>query len=263
MFYELDHPMDARYYKIQRDTDLDFPVHIHHCFELICVTSGEMIVTLDEQEYCLSAGQALIVFPNRMHSIRTPQSSDDVIVIFSRELVGTYSKAVGGMVPRDSIFVPSPHLFELTSALSPDADLISVKGLLYSLFGEFHKTAEYVDSTLSSSSLLYRMFKFIEKNYGGDCSLSALAHELGYEYTYMSRYFKQCVGISYNDYVNEYRTGRVCYFLTSTDRTVLEISDECGFNSLRSLNRNFKERLGMTPTEYRRARADIKDSKGE
>ena len=90
-----------------------------------------------------------------------------------------------------------------------------------------------------------------------------LAHELGYEYTYMSRYFKRCVGISYNDYVNEYRTGRVCYFLTCSDKTVLEISDECGFNSLRSLNRNFKERLGMTPTEYRRARADIKDSKGE
>jgi len=263
MFYELDHPMDARYYKIQRDTDLSFPVHIHHCFELICVTEGEMTVTLDDKEYRLTAGQAILVFPNRMHSIHTPKSSRDVIVIFSRELVGTYAKCVEEKVPTESIFVPSIHLFEQTAALSPDADLISVKGLLYSLCGEFHKTAEYVDSTLSSSSLLYRMFKFIEKNYGGDCSLGALAHELGYEYTYMSRYFKQCVGISYNDYVNEYRTGRVCYFLTCSDKTVLEISDECGFNSLRSLNRNFKERLGMTPTEYRRARADIKDSKGE
>lgn len=263
MFYELDHPMDARYYKIQRDTDLNFPVHIHHCFELICVTAGEMMVMLDDKEYRLTAGQALVVFPNRMHSIHTPDASNDIIVIFSRELVGDYVRLVGKKVPTDSLFTPSHHLFELTESLATDADIISVKGLLYSLCGEFHKNAEYVDSNLSSSSLLYRMFKFIEQNYGGDCSLSALARELGYEYTYMSRYFKRCVGISYNDYVNEYRIGRVCYYLAGSDKTVLDISDECGFNSLRSLNRNFKNRLGMTPTEYRRARADVKDSKGE
>jgi len=263
MFYELDHPMDARYYKIQIDTDLSFPVHIHHCFELICAVSGELSVTLDEKEYKLTAGQAVIVFPNRMHSIRTIGQSRDVIFIFSRELVGTYAKLVDKKVPVDAFFTLSRPIFEQVCTIPQDADLITVKGLLYSLCGEFNKGARYTETATVSSSLLYRIFKFIEQNYSADCSLSDLARELGYEYTYMSRYFKQSVGVSYNEYVNEYRISRVCYCLTSTDKTVLEISDECGFNSLRSLNRNFKERLGMTPTEYRHSHADARTEKGE
>ena len=40
--------------------------------------------------------------------------------------------------------------------------------------------------------------------------------------------------------------------LQNNEMTVLEISNECGFNSLRSLNRNFKEQLGIPPAEYRK-----------
>ena len=100
--------------------------------------------------------------------------------------------------------------------------------------------------------LLYKIFKFIELNYNKDCSLSTLSKNTGYDYAYLSRYFKKIVGISYNDYVNQYRISRACYLLQNCEMTILEISNECGVNSLRSLNRYFKEQLGIPPAEYRK-----------
>ncbi len=263
MFYELDHPMDARYFKIQRDRNLKFPVHIHHCFELICVTEGELQITVDEMTHTVGRGEGVLVFPNQMHSIETHTSSRDVLLIFSRELVGTFAKLVDKKVPEDNRFVLNDVLLTLVDSVSELDGIISIKGLLYSLCGAFHRTASYRESSLGSSVLLYRMFKFVEQNYNVDCTLDSLSRELGYEYTYLSRYFKRSVGISYNYYVNEYRISRVCYYLTGSDKTVLEISDECGFNSLRSLNRNFKNRLGVTPSEYRRQKMIITEVQTE
>ena len=51
--------------------------------------------------------------------------------------------------------------------------------------------------------------------------------------------------------MTSYRLGKVCYLLENSDQTVLSIANDCGFGSLRSLNRNFKAKLGMTPEEYR------------
>ena len=48
----------------------------------------------------------------------------------------------------------------------------------------------------------------------------------------------------------------VCFLLKSSAMTVFEISDECGFNSLRTMNRNFFAETGMPPAEYRRQHED-------
>ena len=55
---------------------LDFssvPVHWHEEMELIVVKKGRGIVTLDRESRVLEAGQAVIVLPGQLHSIRQYQ----------------------------------------------------------------------------------------------------------------------------------------------------------------------------------------------
>jgi AraC-like DNA-binding protein len=47
------------------------------------------------------------------------------------------------------------------------------------------------------------------------------------------------------------RLDLACDFLTSTQKTVREISAESGFESVTHFNRIFKERQGITPLKYR------------
>ena len=99
--------------------------------------------------------------------------------------------------------------------------------------------------------LLHEIFLFVEKNFRGDCSVGALAHQVGYSEDYLSRYFMHAVGMSYHSYVIQYRLGQACYLLRNTDEPILQCAMDSGFTSLRSFNRNFSLYIGMTPTEYR------------
>lgn len=252
MFYEFKHPLSANYFKVEVGTDFEFPSHMHHCFEILVVREGCMHVDVDERHYDLHAGDALLFFPNQIHSLHTVEHSRHVLCLFSPNLVSAYNEKTSAKIPVDNLFRPAPFYIKQLEQFSEDSSTFEIKGLLYSLCGCFDRTANYLEAKGGSNILLYNIFKFIELNYNKNCSLADLSKHTGYDYAYLSRYFKKIVGISYNDYVNQYRISRACYLLQNNEMTILEISNECGFNSLRSLNRNFKEQLGVPPAEYRK-----------
>ena len=99
--------------------------------------------------------------------------------------------------------------------------------------------------------LLFEIFSFIEKNFNSNCSLEELAKITGYDYTYLSRYFKNVTNISFNSYVNNFRLNHACYLLNNTNESIMNCALNSGYNSIRTFNRNFKETLGMTPEEFR------------
>ena len=222
-------------------------------YELIVLTDGRMDVRVDDKNYSLGAGDALIIFPNQVHSLLTRGHSKDLICIFSPGLISAYTTKVAGKIPSDNLFRPSDFYIEKMAGYMRSADKLHIKGLLYSVAAEFDEKAKYIEVGKSGTDMLANsIFRFIEENYTENCTLSALAQKTGYDYAYLSAYFKKTVGLSYNEYVNRYRISKACYLLTNSDRTVLDISSECGFNSLRSMNRNFRKQTGMTPAEYRR-----------
>jgi len=255
MFYEFEHSLASDYYTVRERPDFNYPAHLHHCFEFLCVLEGTMIVAADDITYELNEGEALLIFPNQLHSMKTPAHSRHVLCLFSPKLVNAYSELTTTLLPVNNLFRPNKFLIDCvrkTKNENTENNIVELKGLLYSICGEFHKTAEYRETDAASNSLLYCIFKFINDNYNKNCTLSELAKQIGYDYSYLSRFFKKTVGISYNNYVNQSRISEACYLLQNTKMTVLQISTECGFSSLRSLNRNFKEQTGISPAEYRR-----------
>ena len=257
MFYEFKHSIDAEYFTIEKGTNFSFPAHMHHCFEMIAVTSGNMTITCDNTDYTLSESEAVLIFPNQIHAIKSNGPCRHVLCIFSPNIISAYTSITKALIPKDNRFVPDKSLVKKLTNTDNNCNILEKKGILYSFVSEFHKNANYKTSENQSNSLLYNIFKFIDMNYKKCCSLYELSKSLGYEYTYLSRYFKKIVGMSYNEYVNEYRISMVCRLLTDSELSILEISEECGFNSLRSLNRNFKERLGCTPGVYKNERRKI------
>lgn len=251
MFYELKHSMAVDYLAVERGNNFSFPPHIHHCFEIITVTQGQMQVSVGEESYLLTPGKAVMVFPNRIHALSSVGESRHIVCVFSPHLVSSFAKAQVGRVPERAVFdLPEPYA-ALLYGLHREDRISRIKGVLYLLCALFDEGARYRPVSVGEETLLHGIFAFIEEHYGEDCSLEALSRHLAYSYGYLSRYFKQTVGLSYNDYVNHYRVGEVCNRLDESNENILKISEECGFSSLRSMNRNFKARTGMTPAEYR------------
>lgn len=249
MFYQYNHLGSPDYLKIENGTDFSFPSHLHQCFEIIVIHSGEMTIKVDDKFFVLREKEAILIFPNQIHSLESTES-EHILCIFSPQLVNAYATKVSDKLPENNKFYPDEYLINALSSLETSSSSADKKGVLYSLCGQFDKTATYEQKQLGNGKLMYKIFSFVEANFSRDCSLLALSRETGYHYSYLSRYFKKYIGFSYNSYVVHFRLSHACYLLENTTLPILQCAYDSGFISLRSFNRNFKEYLGVTPSEY-------------
>ena len=254
--YEAWHTLDPEYYTVETGNNLSYPPHIHYCYEIIAVTEGEMEITVDGHSFALRPGQLAVIFPNQLHSLNTPRHSAHRLCIFSPEIVGWYSKRTKNLVPERNLLETLPEQsYSLFCGLENEESIYSVKGVLYLLFGEIDRQIPMTDRKNSREqlSLIYKTLDYIQQNSFSECSLKSLAKSLQYDYAYLSKFFKKTVGYTYCEYLNMLRADHACYLLRTGDGTVLDISAQCGYSSLRTFNRNFRKYIGMTPQEYRKS----------
>ncbi len=249
MFYEFKHLGSPDYLKIEKSTNFSFPAHLHQCFEIIIILSGQMKITVDNKIFVLGENEALLIFPNQIHALESTKS-EHVLCIFSPRLVQAYATKLTDHIPTNNKFCPDRYLIGALEDLNISSSSAEKKGILYSLCGQFDKSAEYVKKNTDRKKLLHKIFSFVEDNFSDRCSLSDLSNILGYDYSYLSRYFKKIIGISFNAYVNHYRLSHACYLMENTTQTISQCAYSSGFSSLRNFNRCFKEYLEITPTQY-------------
>jgi AraC-like DNA-binding protein len=85
-------------------------------------------------------------------------------------------------------------------------------------------------------------------------SLAALSAELGLGEAALRSLINHELGYrNFNDFLHHHRLQEACRRLVDEDLPVLSIALECGYGSIGPFNRAFRERMGMTPTEYRGA----------
>ena len=85
-------------------------------------------------------------------------------------------------------------------------------------------------------------------------TLAALAETLDLGEAALRNLINQELGYrNFNDFLHHYRLQDAAARLTSEDLPILSIALECGYGSIGPFNRAFRQRFGMTPTEYRAA----------
>ena len=250
MIYQFQNSIHGNKIKIIKGYGKSFVPHLHNSFELVFLTEGEMRITVDKKPYTLISGDSLLIFPNQIHEFVSVLEGKIFICIFSPDLVDTYLPMFKGKLPASNLIRRGTVTEELLSELSEDNILIS-QSILYFLCARFHEGTSYTPAPSKDKALIEKIFSFIEQNYRGECTLGELAAYTSYNYVYLSRYFKSHTSLSFIEYVNGYRIDAACCELKDTDKTVLSIAYECGFESLRNFNRVFKKLVGMTPKEYR------------
>lgn len=90
----------------------------------------------------------------------------------------------------------------------------------------------------------------IARNYAEGLSLDRLARTVQMSRTYFSSYFKEIMGVSVSQYIEQLRVARACRLLKTTQKSVTEIALEIGFGSISHFNHVFKNHIGMSPRMF-------------
>ena len=86
----------------------------------------------------------------------------------------------------------------------------------------------------------------------GDCSVAALASRVAMSPRHFARVFRDEVGITPAQYVEDVRVELVRRLLETTDRSIEQLARDAGFGTVETLQRAFRRAVNTTPTEYRR-----------
>ena len=101
-----------------------------------------------------------------------------------------------------------------------------------------------------------RVVEFIEEHLSEEISLAALAELVNLSLFHFARAFKQSFGVPPHRYHSDRRMDRAKSLLQRPALSVTEIGVQTGFRETSSFTRAFRRFSGLTPTEYRRHRAD-------
>lgn len=102
---------------------------------------------------------------------------------------------------------------------------------------------------------LMRIISHIQENIRNkeELALAKTAEIAGLSKTYFGEYFKSNMGISYQDYVLDYKLKLVETRLRYSSVRIKEIAFELQFNDESHLTKVFKKHRGLTPSAYRKA----------
>lgn len=81
--------------------------------------------------------------------------------------------------------------------------------------------------------------------------------------SYIARLYKKQTGASVSEYITKSRLERAKRALADSAESVASIAAECGFADAQYFYKVFKKTVGMTPGDYRRARADEQAKENE
>lgn len=93
---------------------------------------------------------------------------------------------------------------------------------------------------------------YVMAHYVHTIPLDNIAAEMGMNRSAFCSFFKRCKGITFSQFVTQYRLNTACELLKHTQKQVSEICYMVGFNDLPHFIRVFTNAMGMSPSRYRK-----------
>ncbi|MEK5234791.1 AraC family transcriptional regulator [Paenibacillus sp. FSL L8-0470] len=95
------------------------------------------------------------------------------------------------------------------------------------------------------------VIKYIKENSNQKLTLDNLAGVSNFSKYHFARIFTSIVGVTPVAFVNQERLQKAVFLLAETNKTILAISNQCGFESVSTFNALFKKHYSKTPSDVR------------
>lgn len=244
---------------ILHNQTINYEPHLHQEVEIITLFEGAATATVNGTDYPLCAGDTLIVFPNAVHSYVARGAIDVGKFIFAADAVGDLKAVLTGMTPRVPLISADHQAAGILHRLAHDiirdyrtASAPVQTAYLSLLAGKLLELCELEAQTYTGHNTVDLILTYCRRHFRRELSLESVAAELGLSKSHLSHIFSGKIKMDFRNYLNTLRLGEAYPLLTGTDLPITEIADRCGFSSLRTFDRTFREQNGVSPSAYRK-----------
>jgi len=260
--------------------------HRHKFIEIVYVISGEAEHVVDRRRYRVKKGDLVIINYETTHAFYADNNGEPFV---SYDLMFT-PDFLDPSLFRDAMFEELSSsllfysLFPEEETLGPD---LRLSGTGYAAFGDIFnriyleytgRETGYINMIRAcvielivmilrrmksqrdelmprQEDLVQKALEYLEKQglaQSAQMSLGDLASKVFLNKDYFGRLFKDVTGMTFGEYIRQYRVSEACRMLKTSRAKIVEIAAECGYNDAKNFYRCFRRQTGMTPGEYRR-----------
>ena len=241
---------------------LECTTHLHYNVEIAFIYDGETDVSIDNspaEGAC--GGDVILVFPNQVHAFSTKVSERHILLIFDPQTLPEFSSLFTEHLPISSLIRGAANDRELRTLIERISELFQkseapykdsiLRGYLLAFVGRLFTMTKFKKVDAEDIHALGSVMNYCIAHYRDNLSLDLLQKKLHISKYYISHIMNQKLGMGFNDYINSIRIGNACRLLTESNAPISEISEEVGFNTVRTFNRAFVKHIGSSPREYR------------
>ena len=151
------------------------------------------------------------------------------------------------------LLMAAAHEYKYFSDCSREMIENSVVSILMYLMRLYEKTIRNETVTTTKNEVIDDLIKYITSNFGSALSLDYLAEYVHLSPEYLSRYFKKCTGVNLSEFITETRIEKAKYRLRTSNWSINDICEYCGYRSISNFQKAFKKAVGMSAGEYRKS----------
>lgn len=254
-------------------------LHWHQEMEICYIKQGTGNYLINGIEYSFEKGDIFLINNDDFHLCFNERNLIMQVIMFDPSFLRS-----GSASPLDSEYLrpftgspvnfcnkidgSSPHTPELSAILSEieheyeirdNGYELMIKSLLLKFltliiryFSKYENEKTHDKVSSKAAEKIRNAVSYIETHYTDEINLDKLAERFDISVPYLCSSFKTLTGMSPIDFAIRRRIAEAIHELGSTRKSIIAISEECGFHSLSNFNHLFKSVTGCSPREYRK-----------
>lgn len=280
------------YHETKKHTSEDFPYNTYLCsipldftqvslhwhieMELIVIKRGEGLVHVNLVSYKVKAGDIIVVLPGQLHSITAlgyalmeyenilfkaemlkSKTTDICNLHIINPILNGYVDFPAWIQPKLPYYTNTLACIKQISELSkykPEGYQLAIKSCLMMFLFYLYTNNKKTDLVKYQKSIdkIKLVLEYIQNNYQHQITIDEIAKICYYSNSHFMKFFKETTGYGFTQYLNDYRLAVATQLLQTENVSILEISQQAGFENVSYFNRLFKRKYNMTPTVYRK-----------
>lgn len=256
------------FHKQVHSSDFEWQYHYHPEYEIVFVKEGSGTKHVGNHIGRYRDGELILIGSNLPHSgfgLHATDPHEEIVLQVKPEILPlhlTEMEPVGLLLERSRYgisFSKKTHkaISEAMYAIieQPPAQRYLSMLHIFQVLAEAEDYSLLNKNIVSSASInkhrarLQKIFTYVENFFAEDIDIEKVARLAGLSVPSFCNFFKHTTQVTFTAFVNNYRIQQACKLLQQ-DKTIAQVSFDCGFNNVTYFNKIFKSIMKRTPTAF-------------